>query len=430
LARDAAAVDRTGEFVHMTQRPTASSKVALVLSGGGTRGAYEAGVVLGVMEVLGRRAQDGPLFSVLSGTSVGAINAVYLAANAQRGDHGIRDLCALWSSLKLAEHARFRLGSWTGRARRTLARLRLVDGSDQLGRSVIDTRPLERIVERSIDWSQLHANVDAGRVSALLIAALHVVSGRTTIFAELAPGTDFKGARDDRRIARFERVRLDHVLASAALPLLFPTRRVGEHYYCDGGLRFNTPISPAIRAGAERLVVVSVRYERTAGEAAATELLATASDARDLSPVFLIGKLLNALLLDPVSYDLQVLDRLNQLMEALEGALTAEEMARVNQVLVGARGATYRRLHTLVFTPSQDLGQLAGRYVRAHLKEVELNPLVKYMLARAARQAPTQEADWASYLMFDGGFAAQLIEVGREDAHAKAREIREFFAGA
>ncbi|HEY6558361.1 MAG TPA: patatin-like phospholipase family protein [Polyangiaceae bacterium] len=411
----------------MSQRPPASSKVALVLSGGGTRGAYEAGVVLGLMEVLGRRPQDGPLFSVLSGTSVGAINAVYLAANAQRGDHGIHALCTLWSSLKLSDHARFRLSSWTGSAGRALARLRLLEAGERGGRSLIDTRPLERIVDRSIDWAQLHANVDAGRVSALLVAALHVVSGRTTIFAELAPGAEFKGARDDRRVARFERVRLDHVLASAALPILFPTRRVGEHYYCDGGLRFNTPISPAIRAGAERLVVVSVRHERTAGEVAATELLASGSDGRDPSAVFLIGKLLNALLLDPVSYDLQVLDRLNQLMEALDGALTPEEMARVNEVLVGARGATYRRLHTLVFSPSQDLGQLAGRYVRTHLADVELNPLVKYMLARAAKQAPTQEADWASYLLFDGGFAAQLIEVGRQDAHAKEREIREFF---
>jgi len=380
------------------------------------------------MEVLGRRAGDAPLFSVLSGTSVGAINAVFLAANAQRGDHGIRELCALWSALKLSEHARFRLASWIRGPARVLEKMRLLDMADRPGRSFIDTRPLERIVETSVDWAQLHANVDSGLVSALLIAALHVVSGRTTIFAELAPGAEFKGARDDRRIARFERVGLDHVLASAALPLLFPTRRVGEHYYCDGGLRFNTPISPAIRAGAERLVVVSVRYERTAGEAAATELMASGGDARDPSPVFLVGKLLNALLLDPVSYDLQVLDRLNQLMEALEGALTPEEMTRVNQILVGARGASYRRLRTLVFTPSLDLGQLAGRYVRNHLRDTELNPVVKYLLGRAARQAPTQEADWASYLMFDGGFAEQLIQVGRQDAHAKQQEIRDFFA--
>jgi NTE family protein len=144
----------------------------------------------------------------------------------------------------------------------------------------------------------------------------------------------------------------------------------------------------------------------------------------------LLGKLLNALLLDPVAYDLRVLDRLNQLMEALEGALSDEEMARVNQVLIGARGATYRRLRTLVFTPSEDLGQLAGSYVRNSLKATDLNPIVRYGLRRAAKEAPVQEADWASYLLFDGGFARQLIEIGRRDAHGKAEEVKRFFGAA
>lgn len=406
--------------------PGPKSKTAIVLSGGGTRGAYEAGVVLGMVEVLGRKATDEPLFSVLSGTSVGAINAAYLAANAHQGDHAIERLCALWSSLHLGDHAHLRLSSLIGLPR-LRKRLGIRADLNTPGGSLVDTRALERVVDRSIDWRTLHGNVDRGKVSALLIAALHVVSGRTTIFAELEPGCEFKDTRDDRRVTRFERVELDHVLASAAIPLLFPTRRVGEHYYCDGGLRYNTPIAPAIRAGADKLLVISVRYERTATEAAATELLSSSADGREPRPMFLVGKLLNALLLDPVSYDLQVLERLNRLMESLEGALSPEEMVRVNDVLVAARGATYRRLRTLVFTPSQDLGELAGRYVRTSLKSIELNAFVKYALGRAAKDAPVQEADWASYLLFDGGFAEQLIEVGRLDAHAKAPEIRDFF---
>src|SRR4029079_7827855 len=110
-------------------------------------------------------------------------------------------------------------------------------------------------------------------------------------------------SRDQRRATRFVQIEADHVLASAALPLLFPTRRVGSSYYCDGGLRFNTPIAPAIRAGADRLVVVSVLRERSIQEADIAESMAPPEEGRELSPFFLVGKLLNALLLDPVQYD-------------------------------------------------------------------------------------------------------------------------------
>jgi len=102
-------------------------------------------------------------------------------------------------------------------------------------------------------------------------------------------------------------------------------------------------------------------------------------------------------------------------------------LQRVQNVLAGNRGIGYRRLRTLIFTPSQDLGKLAGRYLRTSLKLTDLNPFVKYALQRAASDDPAQEADWASYLLFDGGFAAELIEIGRSDAHAKAAEIRSFF---
>jgi len=156
--------------------------------------------------------------------------------------------------------------------------------------------------------------------------------------------------------------------------------------------------------------------------------MAPAGAGRDLSPFFLVGKLLNALLLDPVLYDLQVLERVNQLVQVLEETLPPEHLERVQSVLAGNRGIGYRRLRTLIFTPSEDLGQLAGGYVKNELKTTDLNPVARRLLERAARQDPGQEADWASYLLFDGGFAEQVIELGRRDALAKADEILEFFA--
>lgn len=402
----------------LTRPPT-----ALVLSGGGMRGAYEVGILSGIVEVMDAEPGGPALFDVLAGTSVGAINAAYFAANADAHDHRVERLADTWQSLRLDDHARLRpLGlAPLPDALRRLAK------SSVLGKSLLDTRAVEVLVRRTVDWERMHRNVDAGIVRAVMVAALHVVSGRTTVFTEGAPGVRIEDTRDERRVTAFERITADHVLASAAIPLLFPTRKLGDHYYCDGGLRFNTPIAPAIRAGAERLVVVSVRHERSVREVAAVEA-ADQAQMQNLSPIFLIGKLLNALLLDPVQYDLQVLERLNHMMEVLEETLSPEDLERVHRVWVRHRGAPYRRLKTLVFTPSRDLGRIAAEYIRSSLRVKELKPIARYLLERAARDTPEAEADWASYMLFDGGFAHELIEIGRADARARAAEIREFFA--
>lgn len=386
------------------------------------RGAYEVGVVSGIAEVLDTEPGSQALFDIFAGTSVGAINASYFAANADSHDHRVDRLADTWQSLRLDDHARVRpfglaplpeaFARWTK--------------STVLGKSLLDTRAVEVLVRRTIDWERMHRNVDAGIVRAVMVAALHVVSGRTTVFTEGAPGVRIENTRDERRVTAFERITADHVLASAAIPLLFPTRKLGDHYYCDGGLRFNTPIAPAIRAGAERLVVVSVRHARSMREVAAVEE-ADNAQMQNLSPVFLVGKLLNALLLDPVQYDLQVLDRLNQMMEVLEETLSPADLERFHHIWIQHRGMPYRRIKTLTFTPSRDLGRLAAEYIRSSLKLKNLKPIARYLLERASRDAPEAEADWASYMLFDGGFAHELIEIGRADARARANEIHEFF---
>ncbi len=398
-------------------------KTGLVLSGGGMRGAYEVGVVAGIAEVMEGEPRRSPLFDVYSGTSVGAINAAYFAANSDEPGHGAARLAKLWQSLKLADHARVRpFGLWPGSIKRRIERF---TSSAPQGNSLLDTRALEVVIRRAVQWERLHRNIASGRVHALMVAALHVASGRTTIFAEHAPGVQLQAARDERRLTVEGRITADHVLASAAIPLLFAMRKVGEHYYCDGGLRFNTPIAPAIRAGAERLVVISVRHMQSTGEVDAEE--AADRGEGDVGPVFLIGKLLNALLLDPVAYDLQMMERLNQMMEVLEEALPADQLERVQKVWIKHRGAPYRRLDTLVFTPSEDLGKKAGEYIRTRLDTSEIQTLARYFLERTAAETPGGEADWASYLLFDGGFAHELIELGRKDAHAKAALVRGFF---
>ena len=399
-------------------------RTGIVLSGGGARGAYEVGVVAGIIDVLKEEGLDRSPFDIFTGTSVGAINTTWLAAHADQPDMNIEGLVAEWRGLALHKHIRFdplrfltgnKLGPW-------MARLRGEHG-ERWGRSILDPRALEEIVERRIPYHRLRRNVQSGDVQALIVAALEVGSGRTTLFADVADDYTFTASLDPRRQALHQEITARHVLASAAIPLLFPSRRIGERYYCDGGVRFNTPIAPAIRAGADRLVVISLLFEdeivRLEPGAAGGEM-----EAAYPSPIFLLGKILNALLLDPVKYDLQVLERMNRLLGTLEETLDAGEMKHLRDVMRETRGVPYRRLDALEFHPSQDIGELASAYAR----QLDLRSLPAAVFSGAAHFRGTMESDLLSFVLFDGGFADKLIALGRKDAHAHAERIRDFFA--
>lgn len=396
---------------------------ALVLSGGGARGAYEAGVLSGIATILGDRASR-PFFDIFTGTSVGAINASHLAAYADRADRGIPRLVELWQSLRIDTHVRLRLGRFLGWPHTGLGK-KPGEGEPagaRWGRALLDPKPFEDLVEAKIPWDRVHENVRKGLVQALIVSAMNVANGRTTTFAELAPGASFVASRDPRRTSRQDTVTPAHVLASAAIPLLFPSRRIGGAFYCDGGLRFNTPISPAIRAGAKKLLIVALRSGHPISDEEEEEGIAEYPN-----PIFLLGKVFDALMLDPIEYDLQVLERTNRMCNVLAESMSPAEMARVSSVIEADRGLGYRALATLVFRPSQDIGVLA----RAHLDERGggcLGDSGAVLLERAATLGLHLEADFLSYLLFDGEFARKLIDLGRADAIARAAEVEAFFS--
>ncbi|MFW6066835.1 MAG: patatin-like phospholipase family protein [Myxococcota bacterium] len=394
-----------------------------MLSGGGARGAYEAGVLTGLIEVLQLDASDRCPFQIFSGTSVGAINAIWAAANAHRGDMDADGLREQWRRLSLDTHLRLDLPGLFGvRARWAALAERLgkdVDLGERWGRSIVDGRPLERIVSGGIPWDRLHDNVRRGVVSAAVVAALQIRSGRTAMFAELAPGTRFRASRDPRRTAVRGEIGAEHVLASAAIPFLFPARRVAGDYYCDGGLRFTTPIAPALRCGAERLVVVSLLGGATArtGPEVERRRIEAYPHLR-----FLAGKLINSLLLDSVDYDLHVLDRFNKLLAILEERLEPDELRRVQRTMEETRGAGYRFVETLCFRPSEDLGQAAAELTR----RVRRRSVGAWAVTRML-QSGAFEDDLLSFMLFDGEFADHLMELGRRDVKARADEVRTFF---
>lgn len=415
----------------MTDRPerAADHRTALVLSGGGVRGAYEVGVVSGIVEVLGLRPEDPSPFQVFSGTSVGALNAAYLASHADRGDLSIRDLVRLWGTLRLSTHLRFHpsglfrgpFGYFRGgRKDRTQV-------EERFGPSLLDARPFERIVKEHVPWNDLHSHIRRGIVQAFIIAALDLDTGVTTVFAETAPGLYFNPSRDPHRNARLEPVSANHVLASAAIPGVFPSRRIGRRYYCDGGLRFNTPMAPALRCGVDRLVVVSLLHETDPERRHSQNTDGRAAQYPGV--VFLAGKLLNALLLDRITYDLYVLNRFNKLLDILHRTLTPAELARVDAMIAEQRGAPYKIVEPLVFAPTQDIGFLAGERVRGLLAEGgPVGRAFGWLLGKVAMPAQGPwEADWASYLLFDGPFCDRLIELGRADVRRRAAEVKAYF---
>jgi NTE family protein len=394
--------------------PVVAPRTALVLSGGGARGAYAVGVLSGMSSILGGLRSR---FQLFTGTSVGALHAAQLAAHADREDLGLAELVQRYSELRLRTHLRPHVPAWLGGRGGRRWRGHTDDARPHKW-ALLDARPFERIVRDGIPWARLHDHIRDGLVHGLLVSGLRVSDGKTVTFAELSPGAEFVAGHDPRRDAIVGPVSADHVLASSALPLLFPSRRIGDSYYCDGGLRFNTPMAPAIRAGADRLVVVALR----AGRFAAANRM-----KHYPKPFFLLGKILDALLLDPVEYDLHVLDRLNRVIEVLERTMAREAFEHVRSTIENERGLPYRQIPSLVFHPSADIGVLAGDYMRSEQPERREGLLARTLLRHAAALGSHVEADFVSYLLFDGGFARLLIELGQRDALARASEIRAFF---
>lgn len=395
--------------------PPPPARTALVLSAGGVRGAYQVGVIAGIVDLLGSD-QPGPLFDTFTGISVGAINAAYLAANADRGGHAIDGLIQIWSELDFDEVFRFNpLGLWGW------PRLRLPGDHDPglparyVGRSLFDPRPLENLLARVIAWDRLHANIGAAIVRGLMIAALDICDGATTVFTELADGVEFRPYPYLTSRSLFTAIDAEHILAAAALPFMFPSRQIDDRYYMDGAMRFETPIIPALRVGAERAVVISLLDQESGPEASRPLVFP--------GLLFLVGQLLNAVLLDPLLHDIDTLRRNNRIIEELAETLDPPTTTEVIMNLESEVPPGHV-VPTLVFRPSENLELLTAEFLRDELRR--RGPVRRAILRRLADYEAGQSLV-ASFLYFDGRLAARLIELGRQDAHAQRDRIFAFF---
>jgi NTE family protein len=225
---------------------------------------------------------------------------------------------------------------------------------------------------------------------------------------------------------RMQRIRLSplHALASAAIPLLFPSVRVGARYYADGGLRLNTPLAPAVRLGADRILVIGLTHE--VGPSV-SEAIAQERTAEFGNPMYLFGKVLNALMLSPIEADVARMHFVNDIIEAGAEVYGDDFLAKLNDGMHPEGNRPLKRIDNLVVRPSSDLGRMAADVVRDDA-ELDFGAFLGMLRRVSGAGASSREADLLSYLLFDATYARRLIEVGYKDAEAKEEEIAAFFS--
>ncbi|MCX5747048.1 MAG: patatin-like phospholipase family protein [Proteobacteria bacterium] len=404
------------------QAPLTRPKIGFVLSGGGSRGAYEAGIIHYLRTDLAKRMGRHVPIDIVAGTSVGAINAAFMAATASDPTAQAQQIVDAWRSLRIEELISLKPMDMVRAARMMLGGEPPppTPNSFRYG-GFLDTSGLERFVIRAIPWRGIEKSLRDRSLYAISVSATHVGTGHTVVFLSSSDPVPREWSRDPFVRHRAARIGPRHVLASAAIPMLFPTVKIGDEFFTDGGLRQNTPMSPAIRLGADRLLLVSLRHIASGSPALQQERVEAYP-----KPLFLAGKALNALMLDHTEYDLQRMQRINMILDAGHATFGEGFQAMMNDTLVNLRGAPMRRIQATHIRPSEDIGSIAAQFVRSGRMKVD-GRIARRLIQRLAEGEAAHESDLLSYLLFDGDYAAQLIDLGRRDAAQKEDELAALF---
>jgi NTE family protein len=373
--------------------------LALVLSGGGARAAYQIGFL---RHVATRFPNLAP--GILTGVSAGGMIAAALASKDHRFADEVARLSDIWSGLQIEDVFRVDPADLASRVMRW--GLRLVSGGapgTPQARSLVDTSPLRALLGETLRPDRYGAlpgiarNLQAGRLAAVALTASSYTTGQSVTWIESREGCGVLTWDGARRKSVTGCLRVDHVMASAALPLFFPAVEVDGAWYGDGGIRLTAPLSPAVSLGASRIFAVSTRYPRSRAEA----------DQPAVSgyppPAQVAGVLLNAVFLDQLDGDVLRLQQLNELVDRLPAE---------------ARG-DLRHIDLFIHRPSQDLGRLANAFEAAL-------PRGFRFLVRGLGSRETRSNDMLSLLMFQPDYIGRLIELGEADARARAAEIDAF----
>jgi len=365
---------------------------ALVLPGGGARGAYQVGVMRAIGETLSDRLTP---FPIISGISAGAINAGVIASYADDFQRGVHRLAHFWGHLRCYQV--YRTG-WTHNLTtglHWLASMTLGGLGVANPRALFDNEPLAELLARELRPDAIQRGIDAGALRALTMTASGYSTNRAVTFFQGASGLEDWVA--PRRIGRRTAIDHNHLLASTALPLFFPARRIGNEYYGDGGLRHTSPLGPALQLGADRLIIIGTRDEVQDPEPTTPQAYPGLGEIG--------GYLLDIIFMDHLNADLNHLQRTNRLIEDWPADCPRPE--------------GLRHVDTLVIRPSEDLRAMAERH--AHRIPASVKTLLRGVRAWG-------NGRMASFVLFEAEFCRELMELGYRDGMAAEAQVRALMA--
>jgi NTE family protein len=369
-------------------------RAGLVLTGGGARAAYQVGVVKAVRDILGNPTRNP--FPIVCGTSAGAINAATLAVYADDFTRGVGNLLEVWEHMR-CDHI-YRTDAWrimkTGA--RWLSSMMLLSRHNPV--SLLDNSPLREMLEKNLDFARIQANIDAGSLYAVCVTASGYTSGQSVSFFQ--GGSGLEGWERNQRIGAAVPINLDLLLASAALPFIFPAVKFNREYFGDGSMRQIAPVSPALHLGADRVLIVGTG--RQAGDEARVRSNVYPSLAQ------IAGHALNSIFLDSLAVDIERLERINRTVQLIP------------QDKLSDSGVQLRPVKVLFITPSQPIERIAARFIH------ELPRTVRFIL-RPTGALNRSGSNLASYLLFEEAFCRALIDLGYQDTVSRAAEVKELF---
>lgn len=422
--------------------PEKKTKLGLVLSGGGARGAYEAGVIHYIRTMLPKEVGEKRGFNILCGSSVGAINTCFIASTAHDLRYQGRHSYELWRRLQQSDiyqrdvwsFIKFLTHSAASISKNLLSKKYGEEGhlAQHNFRGLLNTAPLVPFLKKNVSWQQISVNLKNRFIDAISITATNIATGKLELFIEKRADMPYTG----RYLYHDTKIEVFHAVASAAIPLIFPAVRIKKNYYMDGGVRMNTPMSPAIQLGAEKILVIGIHHQKESPEYAEPETLHEQYSITGTEPSMgdMIGKILNSLFLDKLDYDIEQLNRINRIINWAEECYGADFVPKINDFLlekrlkgdIASRGL--KKLSVMKVFPSQDLREVFRESIeKTQFFKKNLTGLEKTLLKVLDVDLSTGK-DFLSFIMFYPEYLHRLLELGFEDARSNHDKLVEFLS--